>query len=101
MSLTAMEIAYMVEESRAKVIISLSRVVPDMELRKEIVGEIVRTKHYIRYLDCIRKLGPIGTKLVIIVIYEAIDQPDQALVELEKYMYSYFTLLEHRSVACV
>ena len=84
----AFDIAILIEAKRTEVIEALESCVPCLEERKEIVGEIVRTKYYLRYMESLRNLTELGRKVAIVTIYEVIDEPGQALNELNELMYS-------------
>lgn len=89
MSLTGAQVANLVKTNRAKVIDALGIVVPSLKQRNEIVGEIISTGRYLRYNNELRKVSNVlRFKCCIVAVYEAINEPDQAIHEIEQFMYS-------------
>lgn len=86
--MTGHEVASLVEKHSPLVYKALTTVIADQAKRLEIYNEIISRKAYLRYLDSIISEGPLRTKLIIIAVYEAIDEPDMAIHEINKYMYS-------------
>ena len=82
------DLAELVQANKAKVLQLLRPIVPNIEKRRLLVKEILDQKRYVRYNSVANALGELGVKLVIVVVYEAIDLPDNAIHEIKKYMYS-------------
>lgn len=82
------ELAERVQANRAQVLSNLRRVTPSMVLRREILAELADTKRYLRYNSKAAEGGELFVKLVIVVVYEALGLPDNAIHEINKLMYS-------------
>jgi hypothetical protein len=86
--LTGADLAELVQANKAKVTSNLRRAVSNAETRRQIVAEILDEKRYVRYNNIAHSQGELVLKLVIVIVYEAIDYPENAIHELKKYMYS-------------